>query len=252
MRIGPHIISAIVLSSLLAAPALSNIIGVGVSGNVYGDAEVQFPCSNPFPFPFFCEDDSPFSNTSSQTGYGMYSLAGGAIDGLGVSGVNAQETAELTPSSFKLDLLTSAGYGGVVNTVVSDSASSTLTLSFELTEQSVLDLSGALTPQCFAFAPYFCSTGESIVLSGPGFDFSTFVNGAVDTSAILGPGAYTLTAFSNAGVSSVQLMSESTEEVSLDAKFTPMPEPRWAAVSLMPILLLVAVWRRWMRARHTA
>jgi hypothetical protein len=229
--------SALVLSCLLAGPSLAEIININVSGEVVG---------------------SGFSNMNSQLGYGIYQLSGSGSDGL--SEGSAQQTVNSMTSGFSIDLQGDASYGGFPGTFGFSGVYNTLTLSFRLTQLSVLNLTGSLNSTC-SFGPFegclFSAGTESIDLSGSdGFDFNQQVdlltegggNEPLNFSTTLNPGDYILTALSSPSVES-QVMSSTSSEVSLNADFTAaIPEPSGAVI--IPVLF-VAVWlcisvkRRW-------
>lgn len=217
---------ALIFSCLLAGPSLAEIINISVSGEIGG---------------------SGFSNTNSQLGYGMYQLSGSGSTGSVISSGSALQTANTTPSGFSVDLQSAVSYEGFVNTIGSSGVGNTLTLSFHLTQQSVLNLTGSLNTRCInsffpaCALPDSLEPDEGIQLSGPGSDFSqnaqTFTHVPVNFSATLDPGDYTLTSWSNPFTES-QAPSEGNFEVSLKADFTAVPEP--AGTILVPLLLLAA------------
>jgi hypothetical protein len=261
--------SALVLGCFLAGPSLADIINVSVAGEVNGNEDLE--CS-------VCMGaSSGFLNSKSQLGYGMYALSGsgGATVNFPVQETaagSAQQTADTTSSSFSLDLKSDANSDGASGFLFgSSNVYNSLTLSFHLTQLSILDLNGSLSDMCFGLFsfsgipcssfPYLFSSlsAESIDLSGSGFDFNQqadffAVNNPVNFSATLSPGEYTLTASSSPFVGYDQPIDASFE-ISLNADFTAaIPEP--TSTISVPILLLVvlrcASLRRRRRDRLTA
>lgn len=178
--------TVLVLGCLLAGPSFAEIINVSVDGAVSGSEAED--C-----FVFGCTSgSSDFSNVKSQPGYGMYALSGsGSATADLPSGLlqptatgNAQQTADTTSGSFSLDLKSGADADGASGSNFgSSTVFNSLTLSFYLTQPSLLDLSGSLSEVCLgpvgggapcSSLPYLFSpfSVESIDLSGSGFDFN--------------------------------------------------------------------------------
>jgi hypothetical protein len=215
---------------------------------------------------------------NSQLGYGVYGLSGSGSaipvlnppDPTAIVSGSAQQTAVTTASSFVVDLRSDAYWSGPTlgdHLFATSSVVNTLIVSFHLTQQSVLDLTGSLNPKCsFVFDngcnDLFSQEAEGIDLSGSGFDFSQQADRFTEPfgtaepfnfSATLNAGDYTLTAWSNPSIHSV-LVEDAPFELSLSATFAAIPEPPWTVI--VPVSFL-AVWhctslRRRRRAQSTA
>ena len=119
----------------------------------------------------------------------------------------------------------SALISGFGNHLFANAASaSQFLLAFDLTGAAKVDLTGS----------------GSFLLSGPGFSTSSF-----GQPVSLSPGSYELAALVdvNLSVNSIVEPISSFDYLTLSADFTPaeVPEPEWAFV--VPIALLLVLWR---------
>ena len=241
----------LIISLSTMSTALADLANVSISGSVTGTVSFLFAPSDgcaPQPPP------SPnFNATNSQTGFGTYSLAMSAAcfknSSVGAR-VSATQTAIATTQDLTVvtDVETFAeGFNSASQLVLPNTTgSSMLTIAFDLTEPSILDLTSSLTTTCSGFfvsgsCPIINGPGATsanatgaVALTGPSFNIS----GATNGSFTLNPGHYMLTA-SNAGSSSTLVLAGSSSVLALDAQFAPIPEPRW--LPLLAILILLCL-----------
>lgn len=231
-----YLLIVLVLSLCSVSRGFADLMNVSINGSVSGIAVCQFGTPNPV--------SSSFSGTNSQTGFGAYSLARSGGQGcsafLGASD-SANQAADVAVDSLTVStqVRTAAqGQSGVV--IASANASSTLTIAFDLSGPSVMDLTGSLTNVCgstpFNFGcgsqfPFGVNAFGSVQLTGPAVNI-TQTNG----SFTLDSGHYVLVA-TNFASSNTDFAVSSSSTLSLDAEFTAIPEPRWLLVA--PTLLLL-------------
>lgn len=131
----------------------------------------------------------------------------------------------------------------------------TYMFQFDLTAPSLVQLTGSADSlqQASGLGPLLSET-VAFSLTGPGFDLdSTSPSSPVyypcqaacggipfsfnDTFS-LAPGVYTLTASDDASdFAAIALSVENTQDLSLQLDFTQIPEPRWTAIILLPLLM---------------
>lgn len=226
-----YLLIVLVLSLCSVSRGFADLMNVSINGSVSGIAVCQFT-PNPV--------SSSFSGMNSQTGFGTYSLA--RSGGLGCSAFLGASDSANQAADVALDSLTvstqvrtaAQGQSGVV--IASANASSTLTIAFDLSGPSVMDLTGSLTNVCsapFNFGcgspfPFGVNASGSVQLTGPAVNI-TQTNG----SFTLDSGHYVLVA-TNFASSNTDFAVSSSSTLSLDAEFTAIPEPRWLVV--VPIL----------------
>jgi hypothetical protein len=133
----------------------------------------------------------------------------------------------MTLNHIGIQMGASAGVSGMASHIYAANAAaiSQFTLLFNLTSASVVELTGS-------------GTG-SFLLSGPGFSASSF-----GQPVTLNAGSYELEALVEASVPITSPIFGTTfffDNLNLSADFTSVPEPKWAFV--VPIALLLMLWR---------
>jgi hypothetical protein len=235
--------------SLFTVSSFADILDVSVTGSVNVNGSFNngiLECAN---FP----QDFSLGGANSLEGLGAYSLTKSGSEDCTpffepYNSASASQTADVTSTSLTLATDVSAssqGANGTFFVFSSAGASSTLTITFDLSEPSVMDLTGSIVNKCenpiFFFsgcpsdAPLSGDAEASVELTGPGVDI-TQTNG----SFTLDPGHYVLTA-SNFASSDTDIAVDSFSDLSLGAEFREIPEPRWLIV--LPILLLLLLHR---------
>lgn len=235
--------------SLFAVSSFADILDVSVSGSVNVNGSFNNginACTN-------SPQDFSLGGANSLEGFGAYSLTkSGGEDCtpffVPYNDASASQTAGVTSTSLTLASDVSAsseGANGEFFVFSSAGASSTLTITFDLSELSVMDLTGSIINKCenpiFFFsgcpsdAPLSGDAEGSVELIGAGVDITQ-----TDGSFTLDPGHYVLTA-SNFASSDTDIAVASFSDLSLDAEFREIPEPRWLIV--LPILLLLLLHR---------
>ncbi len=241
------------------SPAFADLLtGVSINGSVSGSGDLNaFLGCPPYSPP---DQNSPpdqsysFSGSNSQTGVGNYSLGkSGSVNCKGnTNASSADQSADVTGKSFMVTDEVSATTSGPYS-IDNANASSSLTLSFDLSQAALVDFSesfntfcgftflffpGQTYPgPCSSFGPLYpidmANATASVELIGPGGNVPLL------PSFILGPGDYTLNVSGSASAMSFNVPFEGFSSLSLDAEFTAIPEPRWLAG--LAVLLLVGL-----------
>jgi len=231
------------LFSFSPTPALADVVNVTVNGLLEGSGSIVALCANPagcgFGVGYEEADLEPFTlATESNDQLGIVSESGvtTAAQRVTFSG-SVQQTISASPTSISLDLQTSASVdalGGDWSApfhLVND-----LTLGWTLTTESLMHLTMQLPD--FAVFPCF--------VEAPDFFASCPTSTTLDQ--LLGPGSYTLLAADELGPGFGPYLTPSQDELSenlsLTADFTTVPEPRWA------ISVLAALFSLWASALH--
>lgn len=240
-------LTVLALAALAALPAFPDIMDVSISGtvNINGSlTNLELSCQGT-PTQSF-----DVTGTNSQTGLGTYSLS--QMDGVncappqtvGLALASADQTATISANSITLTNQSSTSVqgansnnGGVAPIA---NASSTLTIDFDLSQPYAVDLTDSITLDCSAnppFGSFECpgifpiqtnATG-SIVLTGPGGNIPLL------PSLTLDAGDYVLTVSSFA-TGETDMIVNATSTETLDAEFTPTPEPRTLAIFAIALL----------------
>ncbi len=246
------LLSFVAVSLFTTSTAFADLVNVSITGSVSVNGtfnNAPFPCETGI-----TPQDFSFSGTNSLEGFGAYSLSRAGEEDCGIpfsqpyDSASASQTANVTSQSLTLATELSTGANGMnlfpFIVFPAAGASSTLTITFDLSEPSLMVLTGSLTNDCEGFLVSGCPTpppqdgnaGGSVELSGPGVDIIQ-ING----SFTLDPGHYVLTASSFAS-SSTDIIVGSSSDLSLDAEFMAItPEPRWLIA--FPFLLLLFLHR---------
>ena len=226
------------LGFLIASPALADVItDVTVSGSVSGTGNLTVVCyfsgSPPpgcyqvVPGRYIQNVSTSFSATNTQLGdFSDSSQVSGGFPPIYLV-ISASQSTTATADSLSSDLFTvfsipPAGAGGydvrIQNSIV---------IGFDLTTESLLQVSG-----------YFGSDSQLLDSNG------NPIVGCCSSSLVLEPGMYEFTqSLPLTAAGSFLTCGGGCGHVSgsvLDAKFTPIPEPRWAGFTL---LIALACWR---------
>ncbi len=228
--------------------ALPDIINVSVDATRLGSGNVETPCAGPQPgcfqgFGGYYQFAS-YSMGGSTTELGSVSVGGSAQNTAGIvpGSVNAyaSETTTSTPDSLAISLNaydSGFGWGSV------GSASGSVSVSFDLTAESLLQLTGMDFYSHTSFTQLLDSSGDTIL---------SLQYGSGSASTVLQPGTYEMSAFAS-GSSSGQLSLFIYFGSQLTATFTPVvPEPRTSVFAALLAALLAGLWISRHRTRPTA
>jgi hypothetical protein len=223
----PSILAALAVGSFLAFPAFADIVGVEFNGSGNGSGEVAilyWPVGSPFDF---VTNSFSFSGANAS---GQASAASAPADGRVITaGALVQQTTVVTSNSIAIDLLSQftvdpipgGGWG------VTGNVSQYYSLYFTLTTESTMQLTIESGGNLFSYADMYGPLGPVFteawppdqtfklkLVPGP-YEFEYDSGGDIDVS----PG------YDDYGfIESASL--------SLNAKFTPIPEPNWASIAL--------------------
>jgi hypothetical protein len=211
----------------MTIPASADIVDVSLSGIFGGSGTLMaFPCapgpgcmltSEPFDFGESVNSLGMFSTSETTTLSSLFGLASvvGQVNG------NAEATnSEFTVSATDSASFTTMGSGSGANGLLDD----LFTVSFTLASESLLDLTIANSFPTLSSITLKDSMGNAISLPATG-------------PLMLGPGVYQLTseqvgkvfAFANS-------MNSFSDNVTVEADFTPIPEP--VVVFTVPAMLI--------------
>lgn len=234
------------LSLFPASLAFADLLsGVSVSGSVSGSGNLDASAGCPG-YPTFNQGYS-FSQSNSQSGLGSYSLnQSGNVTCGSTTASSATQGADVTGNSFMVTDVVSASTGGGAGFIESANASSSLTLSFDLNQPALVDLTQSLNISCEYLFPssgtcplslslVMANATASVQLIGPGGDVPLL------PSLNLGNGDYKLEVSGSASAMTIDIPGSGVSNLSLDAEFTAIPEPRW--LSGLAVLLLVGLHR---------
>ncbi len=235
----------LVFASFLVAgtSCFADVVPISVSQQFSGSGSAAICALTPMPgcvvldsASFNLADTNPGSATASANGFTVESSASGS------------QTSSITANDINLQMLSLSHVGGSVKRGGADSQiTNEFDLEFDLTTPSILHLTGSF--ETFVTGvPVSFNAGLS--LSGLGIDFHAPSFEPFDLSLLLAPGIYDLSAVANMensfGSNSGGFL-DSGARMSLDASFTPVPEPFWAPV--VPSLLLLTVYIGFHRRR---
>jgi len=234
-----NILAALAVGSFLVSPAFADIIDVGFGGSASGSGTVNVICTLGGPgcslFPYgvpIATDSFSFSGTNTQLG--TFSQSGQASatskDGqvITVTGL-VRQTTEVTSNSFAIDLLSQFSSVYIpLESGVFGSLRQYYSLGFTLTTESSMHMTSQFAEgSLFEFSDLYGPLGLVFTLPGP-----------PDQTFTLEPGQYQ---FEFASGSSSPYAFElgpslrgfdELETLSLNATFTPIPEPHWTPIVL--------------------
>jgi len=247
------------LGSLAIGPALPDVIDVTVNGSVTGSGGVIAYCFPPpgSPPPGCVQPGGPgsgpyvefasYSFSSTNTQLGTFSDSGSATaNGPYVMQATAGSYADqnITATTDSLSVSLTGGYSASDFFGFNSSEQDSISVGFDLTDESSVRLSGGIFP---GFAS---NVGE--LVDSNGNTILTFPNDVMNVSAILPPGMYYLDS-SIGGSDSGSFGSRASGvdfNLILDASFTPVPtpEPRGALLAALLAMILGGCLRS--RRRH--
>jgi hypothetical protein len=224
------------LGLLAIGPALSDVVGVTVNGTASGTGYGETECESPDytgPLPPGCvEEPGPFyvnsfgfnfSETNTQLGgFGASGYASG-LNGAYIAGYASQDT---TTTAGAIDILLTAGFLGGVLTVSDVSVQDNIVVSFDVTSQSEIQLTGDV------LAGLGPNTGE--LLDSMGNPILGIPFAGDTSSAILQPGIYQL----DVSIDESGPASGPYYYSYLNANFTTVPEPRSALLAALLTAML--------------
>ena len=241
------------LGSLVVSPALPDIADVTVNGSISGSGDMDVACGSATPGCMqvgdglyrltvsysFGDTNTALGDFSDSGGASLPSPFGGSVDGF------ADENTVATPQSLDIELVGDNSADGIFNSAFSEESDS-ISVLFDLTEPSVMDLSG-FNGVPGPFAGQLLDSHGNVILVIPA--------NVGSTSLVLEPGTYQLDASAEGDYfddGSDELIGNVTDfDVDLHADFTPVPtpEPRWAILAALLSLVLGAsvVYRRHLR-----
>jgi hypothetical protein len=158
-----------------------------------------------------------------------------------------QQTSSVTAANITLSADSLTRTSGTVDMGgSSDTANNLFDLTFDLTVQSLVHLTGSLGTFSICVAVGHCSGTSQLLLTGPGFHFQPTPgvpsSSPFDLLVMLDPGTYDLSATADSGIEtggccftgSVQ----SDAFVRLNVDFTAIPEPRGTTLVLALLLIV--------------
>lgn len=151
----------------------------------------------------------------------------------------ANQTTAATPDSLDIEL---SGGHSVFAVAYDAFESDTISVGFDLTTESVIQLSGGIFP---GFAS---DVGE--LLDSHGNTVLVLSDNATSASTVLQPGTYKLDAtVSGGGFGSFANTGVQDFDLSLDAGFTPVttPEPRWVLFAAFLAIMIGGYAVSWLR-----
>ncbi len=259
--------------SLAGGSALADVIPISVSQSVSGTEEPEVcvggfigTCSsNSSGFSVSNTTVGPYSvNKSDQATATIFDYEDGASYSVTAS-AQADQSSNETANSISVSMDTTTGIAtgatGFLSPVDGGQAQGTndFTFQFDLSAPSLVDLTGSASTDegGMGLFPTF-SQNMAFSLIGPGFDLDTAIptfqapllplcsagvcSGNFGDTFLLAPGVYTLTASDGDGIfAPIGINVTNSEDLSLQLDFTPVPEPRWAAILLLA-LLMTAGW----------
>jgi len=231
----------VAVALLSGAPAFADLTGVSVSGSADGSGSLTFICPT---FPSCNNVSGPsFSFSGTNSSLGTFSVSGSTsgVDPFGfltdkISG-GAQQVTTATADSLSINLMENAS-SSVEEFFVDihgrwqTSISNSVTLSFDLTTTSVLQLSSCGIPVLL-----FCQLRDSdgtVILTLPS---------SATTDVLLSAGMYNLFYVSSFDVGDLPGVSFFPEDSTLSAEI--VPEPSQAAYLPLLMLLFVLGLRAW-------
>lgn len=225
---------SIALGLLAVNPGLADLItNVSVNGSISGSGVVTTGV------PSTGEKTHPFSFSGTNTQLGGISRTGG----FGDSGAEADQSATATASSLAISMdgmvFVSQDQGPVPH--FSAGVNNSISLTFTLTVESLMRLSSMF----FSELPSGSDSGSLLDSMGNVILALPFNNLPFPTA--LEPGTYTfeeaLTGFTEIDFPRSEFISEA-QLFDLRAQFAAVPEPRWAWVAPMGLLILGYCRRR--------
>lgn len=216
--------SLIWLGALTISTASPDIVDVSVKGPVSGSGGVTVACAgNPF-------TTFPYSFSATNTSLDSFGDSGSATGAPCFPSAFASSFADqyTSATSNALDITLTGGHSAIFAPFYMASESDNISVSFDLTEPSMAELSGG----GFGIGP---EVGE--LLDSKGDVILTLPISSYPVFGDLGPGTYKLQAGASGGGSGVFAVDVNIVdfELGLDASFTPIPEPR--GIFLTAILL---------------
>jgi len=232
------------IGALTISPALPDIVDVSVNGSVSGSGSVTVACalSTPGcmavpPFGFFIT--VPYNFSATNTSLGSFSDSGSASGEPSFPAtVSSFATQDTSATSQELDIVLTGGHSATSAPSYTASETDNISVSFELTEPSIVELAGG----GFGIGP---GVGELLDSNG---NVILTVSSPVPEFGELGPGTYQLRAAASGGGFGAFASDVRTTDFdfSLDGSFTPIPEPRGAIFAAMFAIVLggIALSRR--------
>ena len=226
-------------------PALPDVIDVTVDGTGSGSGDLQYVCS--LVTPGCVQNDGgpplftvPYSFSRTNTLLGAFDASGGAGSfPWSVDGFADQNTVATSHSVF---VTLTGGYSATAP-FYSTSESDNISVSFDVTQESVIQLSGVLLLGSAANAGELLDSDGNVILTVP------LAPGSEPITAVVQPGMYQVDASADASSngSFADNLSVTNLRLLMEADVTPVvPEPRWTvfAALLATVLGGYAVSRR--------
>jgi hypothetical protein len=212
------------LTTLAISPAFADIINVTVNGSVSGSGSVTVACAEGTPG---CTEGGPFggffmtvpySFSANNTSLGAFSDS--------ASSFAAQYSLTTTES---LDIRLMGGHSASAAPIFTASESDSISIGFNLTEASLIDLSGGGVGIGSNVGELLDSHGNVILM---------LPNSPAHVFADLEPGIYALTASASGGGSGSLVGSVNVTDFlpSLDARFAPLPTPETTGAPFAALL----------------
>ncbi len=234
------------VAAFCCGPAMADIVDVTFGGGAFGSGQIVARC---FTSPSCADQEFLSFNGTNSNSYNFTSSGSvTAADRVTLSG-SVQQITSVSADSFSIDMESmatldamGAEWGATVD------IKNGYDLSFTLTSESVMHLSEALNvgnshEQEFCF---FDGSDFNPYILLPCFD-----GGSFDQSITLGPGTYTVSLADRLLAGSFPCCGEPTHDViaeymSLDAQFTPIPEPQESviAAAMLAVISLRESFRR--------
>jgi hypothetical protein len=206
---------------LAISPAFADIINVTVNGSVSGSGSVTVACAEGTPGCMGGRLTVPYSFSSSNTSLGAFSDSGSATAPNFPASVSSFVSQDSSATTDTLDIMLMGGHSAANAPLFFASESGSISVSFDLTEASLIDLSGG----GFGIGP---DVGE--LLDSQGNVILTLPNSPAHVFADLEPGTYSIEASASGGGSGTFVGNVNVIDFqsSLDASFTalPIPEPK--------------------------
>ncbi len=223
------------LASFAASPALADLVDVTFGGGAGGSGSIVARC---FTSPD-CADQEFLSFNGTNNNQDNFSASGSvtAAGRVTLSGL-VQQTTDVSPTSFSVDLQTLATLGATgLQWGASVNITNSYFLQFTLTTESLMHLSEFGN----SFSPQICLLyGANLDPSIPCLD-----GGSFNQSFTLGPGTYGLSLGDQLIAYSFNAQplgthDEIMDQLVLTADFTAVPEPRWSVAILAGLLMAIA------------
>jgi hypothetical protein len=238
------------LAALATGPALADVIDVIVDGSVSGSGSVSVACGITTPG---CEPigdgryrlTSSYTFAGSNTELGPFDDSGSATSPIFPASVGGYADQDTTATSDTLNIELMGGHFASTSPTYTASESDTVSVSFDLTERSLIELSGG----AYAFPSEPSDVGE--LLDSNGNEILVLPNSPSSVFADLGPGLYRLDASASGGGQGglVSFVDDTDFDLNLDATFSPIavPEPRWVLFAAFLAIMIGGYAVSWLR-----